>query len=99
MEAPEQVSELPAHYATPNVNTPDRQRYVASLRLCCCDTTSITVTIDVTGGNWWVWDVKRGGCGACGKEGNSGKQDETVFCSDMKPVVVSGAAGWRKRVD
>jgi hypothetical protein len=41
--------------------------------------------------------VKRGGCGACRKGRNGGKQDETVFWSDMKPVVVCGAAGWQKR--
>eukprot|EP00978_Attheya_sp_CCMP212_P041185 scaffold232819_cov55-Attheya_sp.AAC.1 len=43
--------------------------------------------------------IKRGGCGACGKGTNGGKRDETVFWGDTKPVVVCGAAGWRKRVD
>eukprot|EP00978_Attheya_sp_CCMP212_P001644 scaffold3380_cov50-Attheya_sp.AAC.1 len=43
--------------------------------------------------------IKRGGCGACGKGTHSGKRDETVFWGDTKPVVVCGAAGWRKRVD
>eukprot|EP00978_Attheya_sp_CCMP212_P039849 scaffold211270_cov35-Attheya_sp.AAC.1 len=44
--------------------------------------------------------VKRGGCGACGKGRNGGKWDETVFWGDSTiPVVVFGAAGWRKRVD
>eukprot|EP00978_Attheya_sp_CCMP212_P032560 scaffold127845_cov84-Attheya_sp.AAC.1 len=107
MEAPEQVSEPPAHYMTPPADTPDRQRYAASLRPCCCDA-SITVTIDVTGGDGWVWvgvgfigislveapAVKRGGCGACGKGTNGGKWGETVFWGDTKPVVVCGATGW-----
>eukprot|EP00978_Attheya_sp_CCMP212_P031959 scaffold122722_cov42-Attheya_sp.AAC.2 len=44
--------------------------------------------------------LKRGGCGACGKEKgrNGGKRGETVFWGDTKPVVVCGAAvgerGW-----
>eukprot|EP00978_Attheya_sp_CCMP212_P021494 scaffold62842_cov68-Attheya_sp.AAC.2 len=32
--------------------------------------------------------IKRGGCGPCGKERNGGKQDETVFWGNTKPVVV-----------
>eukprot|EP00978_Attheya_sp_CCMP212_P046817 scaffold413611_cov28-Attheya_sp.AAC.1 len=42
------------------------------------------------------------GCGACGtgKGRNDGKQGETVFWGDTKPVVVvCGAAGWQKRAD
>jgi hypothetical protein len=37
---------------------------------------------------------KRGGCGACGKEANDGKGDETIFWGDTNPVVVCGATGW-----
>jgi hypothetical protein len=39
--------------------------------------------------------VKRGGCGACGKGRNGGKQDEIVFWGDTKLVVV---CGWRSRL-
>eukprot|EP00978_Attheya_sp_CCMP212_P014126 scaffold35913_cov62-Attheya_sp.AAC.3 len=58
MEAPEQVSEPPAHYTIPTVDTPDRQRYAALLRPCCCDSCiSTAVTIDVTGMDGWVWGL------------------------------------------
>eukprot|EP00978_Attheya_sp_CCMP212_P041292 scaffold234770_cov70-Attheya_sp.AAC.1 len=57
MEVPEQVSELPAHYMTPTAGTPDRQRYTASLRPCCCNASITAVTIDVTCGDGWVWGL------------------------------------------
>eukprot|EP00978_Attheya_sp_CCMP212_P026343 scaffold86472_cov32-Attheya_sp.AAC.1 len=75
MEAPEQVSEPPAHYMTPTADTPDCQRYAAfgsleaSLRPCCSDASITAVVIDVTDGDGWLQPLRGVGMGLAGKEG------------------------------
>eukprot|EP00978_Attheya_sp_CCMP212_P043124 scaffold275804_cov42-Attheya_sp.AAC.1 len=53
MEAPEKVSEPPAHYIymTPTADTPDRQRYAR----CCCDRAAATLLLLLMSQVWgWV---------------------------------------------
>eukprot|EP00978_Attheya_sp_CCMP212_P011792 scaffold29318_cov65-Attheya_sp.AAC.4 len=55
----------------------------------CCDTSITAVTIDFMGGDGWCGfvdislveapAVKRGGCGACRKGRNGGKQENLSF--------------------
>jgi hypothetical protein len=44
--------------------------------------------------------IERGGCGNCSKGRNGGKRDKIVCGGeDTKPVVLSGATSWQKRVE
>eukprot|EP00978_Attheya_sp_CCMP212_P009376 scaffold22163_cov53-Attheya_sp.AAC.1 len=84
MEATEQVSEPPAHYMTPTADTPDRQRYVP---MRCCDCAAATLLLLNEDEDNWIR--------LHGKGTNGGKQDETVFWGNTKPVVV---CPWRSRL-
>eukprot|EP00978_Attheya_sp_CCMP212_P012947 scaffold32298_cov60-Attheya_sp.AAC.1 len=57
----------------------------------CCDRAAVTLLLlllsRLMSRTGMAPAVKRGGCGACGKGTNGGKQDETVFWGDTKPVV------------